>query len=57
MSSDIFFKKKIIQIRNIFPENKLKNFKVNNIRPLISAKKNDLTFFDTIKYRIYAKKN
>ena len=57
MSSNIFFKKKNIQIKKIFKKNYLKNnFIVNDIKPLNIAKKNDLSFFDTIKYKQIALK-
>ena len=48
-----FIKKKSISIKDIFP-NINKNFKLNEIRPLNKAKKNDLTFFDSVKYKQYA---
>ena len=52
MSNNIFFKKKNIQLINIFPEIKLKkNLKLNNIKPLHLAIKNDLTFFESLKYK------
>ena len=52
MNSNIFFKKKNINIKNIFPKIKLKkNFLINQVRPLSFAKSNDLTFFDHIKYK------
>ncbi len=47
-----FFLKKNIQINKIFPKHKLSfNFVVNEVKPLLTAKKNDLTFFDSIKYK------
>ncbi len=47
-----FFKKKSFLIKNLFPKLKFKNnFKVNGIRSLEKSKKNDLTFFDSIKYK------
>tara|TARA_X000000950_G_C13803836_1_gene614719 strand:+ start:44 stop:1012 length:969 start_codon:yes stop_codon:yes gene_type:complete len=52
MSSNIFFKKKNININKIFPNCKFKeNFVVNSIRPLIHAEKQDVTFLDSIKYK------
>jgi UDP-3-O-[3-hydroxymyristoyl] glucosamine N-acyltransferase len=48
----IFFKKKIIYIDNIFPKLKVKKkSKINEVKPLSTAQKNDLTFFDSIKYK------
>jgi len=45
MSSNIFFKKKNINIGKIFPNLKEKNdFIINGIRPLKIAQKNDITF-------------
>jgi UDP-3-O-[3-hydroxymyristoyl] glucosamine N-acyltransferase len=52
MSSNIFFKKKNITLNKIFPKLKIKeNFVIDSIRPLILAKKNDISFFDSIKYK------
>ncbi len=54
MSSSFFLKKKI-KIKEIFPNKKIKNnFFINDVKSLSSAKKNDLTFFDSIKYRMSA---
>ena len=51
MGSNFFFKKKKVRIKSIFPDLKIsKNFIINEIKPLIFAKKNDITFFDSIKY-------
>ncbi len=51
MNSNLFFKKKRLKIRKIFNKSKLDfDFIVNDVKPLSSAKKNDLTFFDSIKY-------
>tara|TARA_Y100000768_G_scaffold369580_1_gene334622 strand:- start:354 stop:1322 length:969 start_codon:yes stop_codon:yes gene_type:complete len=56
MSSN-FFEKKKIKLSKIFPNFKIKkDFIVNNVKPLISANKNDLTFFDSIKYKENASK-
>ena len=50
MSSNIFFKKKNIKFNKLFPKEKLNyNFQVNDIKPLDRAKKNDITFFDSVK--------
>ena len=52
MNSNIFFKKKNININKVFPHLKLKNsFIINSIKPLILAEKKDITFFDSIKYK------
>ena len=52
MNSNIFFKKKNIKIKKIFPNHNLEeNFDVNSVKPLIFAKKKDITFFDSIKYK------
>ena len=46
MPKNIFFKKKNINIKILFPKIKFKkNFIVNDICPLNMASKNDLTFF------------
>ena len=56
MKSNLFFKKKKININQIFPYLKIKtNFIVSDVKPLNKAKKNDITFFDSIKYKPYAK--
>jgi len=55
MSSNFFFKKKNIKINIIFPKIKFNNnFTVNSVKPLEFAKSNDLTFFDSIKYKSLA---
>ena len=47
-----FFKKRSIKIGEIFPEASLKkNFIIKNVRPLDKAEKNDITFFDSVKYK------
>ena len=57
MTSDIFFKKKNIKINKVFPNQRFKeNFVINSVKPLISAKKKDITFFDQIKYKDDIKK-
>jgi UDP-3-O-[3-hydroxymyristoyl] glucosamine N-acyltransferase len=57
MNSNFFFKKNKIKLNKIFnSKNFKKDFIVNNILPLEKAKKNDLTFFDTIKYKPLALK-
>ena len=51
-SNNFFKKKKSISINNIFPKLKyLKNLIVNDIKTLDKAGVNDLTFFDSIKYK------
>ena len=55
MNSNFFFKKKNIKINKIFPKIKFNNnFTVNSVKPLEFAKSNDLTFFDSIKYKSLA---
>ena len=50
-----FFKKNKIPINKLFPSNKFKkNILINDVKPLYLAKKNDLTFFDSIKYKTQA---
>ena len=52
MGSSIFFKKKNIKFNDLFPKEKYKfNFKVNDIKSLDLAKKNEITFFDSVKYK------
>ena len=53
MKSNIFFKKKkSININNLFPKLKLSKItKINDIKTLDKAGVNDLTFFDSIKYK------
>ena len=57
MKKTIFFKKKNnIYISKFFPNlNFGKNEKISNISTLIKSTKNDLTFFDSIKYKSFAK--
>ena len=57
MSSNLFFKKKKIKINSILNSNYIKkNFIIEDVKPLNTAKKNDLSFFDSVKYRIQAEK-
>ena len=51
MSDHLFFKKKNFKINSLFPRIKFKNSKFNSIKSLDGAQKNDLTFFDSIKYK------
>jgi len=52
MATNIFFKKKNINIIQLFPKEDFKeNFKVKDIKSLNKAKKNEITFFDSIKYK------
>ena len=53
MNSNFFFKKKKLNIKNIFPNVK-EDFIIHDVRPLYLAKKNDLTFFDSVKYKLQA---
>ncbi len=51
MSKNIFFKKKNILIKKLYPKiNFKKNFIVNNIKPLDQARYGDITFLDSAKY-------
>ncbi len=56
MSSNVFFKKLKVKLKNIFSDIKGENFTINAIKPLHLAKKNDLTFFDSIRYQNSAQK-
>ena len=50
-----FFSKKKIKAKSLFPKYKIKNnFEINNVKPLNLAGKNDLTFFDSIRYKTLA---
>ena len=52
MSSNFFFKKNKIKINKLFKNKSFKtNFIINSVCTLNLAKKNDLTFFDSIKYK------
>ncbi len=52
MGSIFFFEKKKISLDKVFKEFKnKKNFSFNDIKPLHSAKKNDISFFDSLKYK------
>ncbi len=55
MTSNFFLKKKI-KAQSLFPKQKIKNnFEIESVKPLHLAEKNDLTFFDSVKYKTYAK--
>jgi len=57
MLENIFFKKKNINVKELFPSFKFKkNFIVNSVRPLNLAEKKDITFFDSLKYKDYISK-
>tara|TARA_E500000178_G_scaffold255454_1_gene251977 strand:- start:280 stop:1254 length:975 start_codon:yes stop_codon:yes gene_type:complete len=57
MSSNIFFKKKNIKIRKVFPDYNFKeNFEINSVKPLVQANKKDITFFDSLKYKKHINK-
>jgi UDP-3-O-[3-hydroxymyristoyl] glucosamine N-acyltransferase len=52
MTTINFFKKKKLTINKLFPKIKFKNnILINDIKPLEQAKKTDLTFFESIKYK------
>ncbi len=56
MKSISFFKKKRVTLQKLFPKTKiLKDFNIENVKPLEEAKKNDLSFFDKSKYLSQAK--
>ena len=47
-----FFEKKTFKVKKLFPrQNFKKDLPVSDVKPLAYAKKNDLTFFDSIKYK------
>ena len=51
----MFFKRKKLKIKELYPNIKIdKNFIIEEVRPLNQAKINDLTFFDSIKYKLDA---
>ena len=55
MKSVLFFPKKKIKAQKIFNNLKMnKNFIIDDVKPLHSAKKNDVTFFDSLKYKSIA---
>ena len=57
MYKNIFFKKKNIKVKTLFPNYNFKqNFLVNDVRPLDKAQNFDITFFDSIAYLSNAKK-
>ena len=52
MKLNFFFKKKNIQLNKLFSKKKIKkNFLIKDIKPLLVAGENDLSFFDSIKYK------
>ena len=56
MKSIFFFKKKKIKIKKLFPDIKKNDFFIENVKPLNTAKKKDISFFDSIKYKSSAVK-
>ena len=57
MNSNIFFKKKNLNISKIYSNvNLKKNFIINDVKPLEKAKEKDLSFFDSVKYKNFAQK-
>ena len=51
----MFFKRKKINLQKLYPNLSIKkDYIINEIKPLHSAQKNDLTFFDSIKYKSLA---
>ena len=55
MQLPFFFKKKKILSKNLFPKIKHKNIEIKHIKTLNNANKFDLSFFDSIKYKSYAR--
>ena len=52
-----FFEKKIFKIKKLFPKKTFKkDIIVSDVKPLSLAQKSDLTFFDSVKYKISASK-
>ena len=46
------FQKKEIKVKKLFPKIKInQDFYIDSIKPLHLAKKKDITFFDSIKYK------
>ena len=55
MSSRSFFKRKKIKLSNVLSNiSKKDDFIINEVKPLHTANKSDLTFFDNIKYKSFA---
>ena len=52
MTKNIFFKKKNIKLKSLYPNLKTKkNFTILNIKPLHSAGKDEISFFESVKYK------
>ena len=52
MNSNFFFEKKTFKTDKIFPKVKFKkSFTVKNVQPLNRADQNDISFFESIKYK------
>ena len=52
----MFFQKKKISLNKLYPKLRFKNnYQINDVKPLGVASGNDLTFFDSIKYKKEAK--
>ena len=57
MKSNFFLKKKNFKLDKLFPNTKIEdNLLINDIKSLLDAKKTDLSFFDSIKYKSEASK-
>ena len=53
MAKNIFFEKKKIMLNQLFPKISFKkNFLVEDVKSLSIAGKNELSFFDSINYKI-----
>ena len=52
MDSNLFFKKNKFKVKKLFPKIKInQDFYIDSVKPLHLAKKKDITFFDSIKYK------
>ena len=55
MKTNFFYQKKKIKIKKLFPNSIIKNnFLVKDVKPLHLAEKKDITFFDSIRYKLIA---
>ncbi len=55
MNSNFYLKKKNVKLNTLFNKTKIENnFTVKDIKTLLLANKNDLTFFDSVKYKDFA---
>ena len=55
MNHNIFFKKKNIQVNKLFSKDLIKkNFVINDVKPLHKASNKDITFLDSVMYKVEA---